>query len=58
MRMNAEFSLQLLLLLPVSFVSAAAVSYFMPRAGAVDNAVVAKHMETGKDVYVVPSFDD
>ena len=56
--MNAEFSLQLLLLLPVSFVSAAAVSYFMPRAGAVDNAVVAEHMETGKDIYVVPSFDD
>jgi len=46
MRMNADFSLQLLLLLPVSFVSAAAVSYFVPRAGAVDNAVVAEHMET------------
>ena len=37
MRMNiAELSLQMMLLLPVSFVSAAAVSYFVPRAGAVE----------------------
>jgi hypothetical protein len=56
MRMNAEFSLQLLLLLPVSLVSAAAVSYFVPRAGATDYAVVAdSHMEAGKNIYVVMS---
>mmetsp|Transcript_2712 Transcript_2712/g.6451 ORF Transcript_2712/g.6451 Transcript_2712/m.6451 type:complete len:432 (+) Transcript_2712:88-1383(+) len=45
-KMNvAEFSVQLLLLLPVSFVSAAAVSYFVPRAGAIELEGECNHMQ-------------
>lgn len=48
----AEMSLQMLLLMPVSFVSATAVAYFVPRAGAVELAPAeGQHMQPGK-------FDD
>lgn len=50
-KMNvAEFSVQLLLLLPVSFVSAAAVSYFVPRAGAIELEGECNHMQAGKNL--------
>ena len=51
-KMNfAELSVQLLLLLPVSFVSAAAVSYFVPRAGAVELEGEGNHMKAGKHLW-------
>ena len=50
MRMNvAEMSMKIMLLLPVSFVSATAVAYFVPRAGAVELAPAeGQHMEPGE----------
>ena len=50
MRMNVvEVSMKIMLLLPVSFVSATAVAYFVPRAGAVELAPAeGQHMAPGK----------
>ena len=48
-----ELSFQMLLLLPVSFVSAAAVSYFVPRAGAVE--VESNRMASGKSIQFAAS---
>ena len=60
MRMHiAELSLRMLLLLPVSFVSAAAVSNFMPRAGAVKvTEECSAHMNAGKHDYAALSSED